>query len=163
MGAAAINSKKAGGSREAGDSGWGQGGGSSNSNSSRKAGGREAGVGGAGIEVASAGGMLIAKRQQVVNVEEGLSCSRVAGVGGGGSNSSSKVLAGGVAGDIGEMRGAAATGRLVAERPEGLARIWRSQAGWGQHQQQGGWWQSRGRRLRLRPRRRKQQQQQQQQ
>ena len=86
---------------------------------------------GTGIEGAPAGGTLVVERQQVI--EEGLSCLRA----GGGSNNSREV------GGRNRLQvlqsccgGAAAAGKLVVERQEGLARVRRSQAGWGQRQQE---------------------------
>ena len=78
------------------------------------------------------------KRQQVV--EKGLPCFRA----GGGAATAWRLVAGGAAGAVEGCGGAAAAGRLVAERHGVLARLWRSQAGWRQQRQQEseeGWWQ----------------------
>ena len=116
----------------------------------RKAGGGEAGVAGAAIEGASAGGMRVVERPQVVG--EGLSCLRA----GGGSSNSITVggrrscrcyreavegqgwLEAGGSGGVGAKAGAQAGGRLVVERQE-----WPERVSKGRQQEECMWWRDR--------------------
>ena len=94
---------------------------------------------GAGIEGASAGGMTVARRGRGGWSGASVSCLRAGGVG----NNSMEV--GGRRGCRcyrGGVEGQQQQGWWRRDIRDSVARVWRSQAGWRQHQQQEeGWWQ----------------------